>query len=106
MNEIYLDKRFEGDIPLKGIFEGISLIVDGSDCPIDRPALKYQRLNFFSGRSKENQYGKYNMKYTIGVQISTGEICFVHGPDQGRMHDWTSFLSELIAIVYPLTLWK
>jgi len=48
------------------------MIVDGTDCPIDCPFLSHaDRLAFSSGRKKDNTNGRYNVKYTIGVQIAT-----------------------------------
>jgi len=63
------------------------LIVDGTDCPIERPTTKQMRLRYFSGRKKDNQYSKYNLKYTIAIHIATGKICAVIGPDPGAFAD-------------------
>jgi len=91
MDEIRLEDRFKGPVATSGPFQNITLIVDGTDCPIDRPCLsKDERTKYHSGRSKDNQYSRYNLKYTIGVQVATGRICTVIGPDPGSMHDITS----------------
>jgi hypothetical protein len=60
------------------------LIIVGTEYPIDCP---FARLLYYSGRNKDNAYSKYNLKYTIGVQISTGRICLINGPDPSSVHD-------------------
>jgi len=99
MTEINIEDRFSGPVPTSGLFANIAMIIDGTDCPVDRPfASKEERLKFFSGRSKDNQYSKYNLKYTVGVQIATGKIVAVFGPDFGSVHDITAVKhNELIA---------
>jgi hypothetical protein len=64
------------------------LIIDGTECPIDCPfASKKERLLYYSGCNRNNAYSKYNLKYTIGIQISTGRICLINGPDPSSVHD-------------------
>jgi len=77
------------------------MIVDGTDCPIDTPfASKEERLRFYCGRNKDNTNSRYNLKYTIGVQVATGRIVAVLGPEPGSVHDITALRnSELIAII-------
>jgi len=101
MDEIRLDSRFSGIVPQTGIFANIALVVDGTDCPIDRPSYsKKERCLYSCGRHKENTYGRYNVKYTVGVQISTGKICVVLGPEPGSVADITGLRSgELIAMI-------
>jgi len=90
MNEIKLGDRFSPFIPQLGIFAGISLIVDGTDCAIDRPKTREERNYFSNGRHKENTYGRYNYKYTIACQIISGKICSVIGPHGGSVADITA----------------
>jgi len=88
MCEIDIEKRFDGHIPTEGIFKDISMIIDGTDIPIDRPYIsKTDRQIFFSGRKKENARSKYNFKYTVGVQITNGTIVFIDGPECGSKSD-------------------
>ena len=90
-----MERRFIVYIPKDGFFKGISIVIDGTDCPIKIPSEnKETRLLYFSGRSKDNCKGRYCWKYTIGVQISTGEILFVIGPDIGSKHDMKAFLQS------------
>jgi hypothetical protein len=89
-NDTILNYRFLYPIPESGLFKNISLIVDGTDCPINRPINREQRELYSNGRVKENIYGRYNVKYTIACQISTGRICFVGGPDPGSQTDISS----------------
>src|SRR5690348_3064393 len=66
------------------------LTVDGTDCPINRPTERENRDLYSCGRLKENISSRYNVKYTVACQISTGRICFVDGPDPGSFADVTS----------------
>jgi len=100
MNEIKIENRLLSHVPSVGIFAGISLVVDATDCPIDRPTHRRERDYFSNGRHKENTYGRYNLKYTVGVQISSGEICHVMGSDGGSVADITQLREgELLAII-------
>jgi len=98
-----LEDRFSGPVTTTGIFAGVAMVVDGTDCPIDKPSSsKEDRLLYFSGRSKDNQYSKYNVKYTIGVQIGTGKIVLVVGPTPGSVHDITA-LREGEKVLYIIS---
>lgn len=95
MDEIKLENRFNGYIADFGIFKDIALVVDGTDLPIERPnsdkldgsMLKWLRKLYYSGREKDNLRSRYSLKYTIAVQISTGEICYLDGPVPGSLND-------------------
>lgn len=63
--------RYSDPLP-KGLFENVVIIVDGTDCPINRPGLISDRYLLTNGRSKENISSRYNYKYTIACQISSG----------------------------------
>lgn len=104
MNEIYLDRRFEFHVPTSGLFKGITMVVDGTDVPIERPSFsKLERRVYFSGRKKENARSKYNLKYTVAVQISSGFIVFISGPDAGSKTDVRAIReSELISEIIDL----
>jgi len=99
MTEISYEKRFNDFVPTHGVFKGVSLIVDGTECPLDRPMTKTERLKYFSGRKKENAYSKYNLKYTVAVQVSTGRICGIVGPDIGSMSDIRAIQQSEIAVM-------
>jgi hypothetical protein len=60
-----------------------SLILDGTDCPIARPAQDVQR-EFYTGKTK-----KHCIKYEVGVHPHTGALVWVGGPFPGRTHDIT-----------------
>jgi hypothetical protein len=72
------------------LFGSIKLIVDGTDCPIDAPTDKKTKISFCSTRKKDNQHSHYNFKYTVAVQIATGKICAILGPDVGKQSDINS----------------
>jgi len=101
MDEIHLEDRLKGPVASSGIFKDISMIVDGTDCPINTPfASKEERLRFFCGRNKDNTNSRYNLKYTIGVSVSTGRIVAVLGPEPGSIHDITAIRnSDLIGVI-------
>lgn len=100
MNEIDIESRFDGIVPESGVFKNVTLVVDGTDCPIYRPNTKSDRLIYTCGRPKENTYSKYNVKYTVAVQVSTGKICAVIGPEPGSVSDITAIRKgEIIAYI-------
>jgi hypothetical protein len=85
--------RFRYPIPLHHkLFEGISLVVDGTDCPVDAPTNKDAKLGLCNTRQKDNGHSQYNLKYTVLVQISTGKIMGVFGPDLGKVPDINAFI--------------
>ena len=65
------------------------MVIDATECPIERPSSKrkLERQCFFSGRKKENARSKYNLKYSVGVQVSSGMIVWIDGPDYGSKND-------------------
>ncbi len=87
MEEVQLEHRFFPFFPKSGPFENMCLVVDGTDCPIDRPKERSLRNLHSNGRHKENTYGRYNLKYTVAVQIVSGKICFVSKPEPGSKTD-------------------
>jgi hypothetical protein len=106
MKEVYIEKRFEGPIAQQGLFEGIKLVIDGTDIPIERPNKDFEdsatqvwrRKLYYSGRDKENSRSKYCLK--VGVQVSTGQICFIDGPRPGSMSDITALRqSGLLSLI-------
>jgi len=100
MNEIDINERFTPFVPKTGIFAGISLIVDGTDCPVDRPGRRQNRDYLSNGRHKENNYSRYNLKYTVAVQIVSGQICHVIGSHGGSVSDISQLREgDLVAII-------
>jgi hypothetical protein len=106
VKEVYIEKRFEGPIAQQGLFEGIKLVIDGTDIPIERPNKDFEdsatqvwrRKLYYSGRDKENSRSKYCLK--VGVQVSTGQICFIDGPRPGSMSDITALRqSGLLSLI-------
>jgi len=90
MSEVSFSSRLFDFIPFKGIFKDIALIVDGTDCPINRLSSRLKRLAYSSGRKKDNTQSKYNLKYIIAVQVATGKICAVLGPHPSSVVDITA----------------
>jgi hypothetical protein len=90
MDEIQLSARAYPYLPTQGIFEGVSLIIDSTDFAIPRPTFREDRNLYSSGRKKENTLGRYNIKYTIGIQPITGRICYLSNPEPGSTSDITA----------------
>ncbi len=65
-----------------GIFQGVSLIVDCTECPINRPTENQHLL--YSAKKK-----KHCIKYQLVVRILDGLIIAVEGPYMGSQHDLT-----------------
>jgi len=102
MTEINLEDRFKGPFATNGIFKNVFMVIDATDCPIDKPsASKEERLLYYCGRNKDSSYSKYNVKYNIGVQIGTGRIVCILGPEPGSVHDLTALRrTELIGFLF------
>jgi hypothetical protein len=47
------------------VFGDIALIVDGTDCPINRPGTREGRNEFSNGRNKENISSRYVMRLLL-----------------------------------------
>jgi len=100
MEEVDIQKRLIPYVPSRGIFANVSLIVDATDCPVERPKELEDRLQLSNGRLKENIYSRYNFKYSIACQITTGTICAIIGPDVGSMTDIQGLKNgELVGII-------
>jgi hypothetical protein len=91
MDEIHIDERFIPFFPTKGPFANATLVVDATDCAIDRPTHREDRNLYSNGRNKENTHGRYNLKYTVAVQIVMGKICFVSKSEPSSKSDITAF---------------
>ncbi len=93
MNEVSLDDRLYDYIPSSNvpIFNRVTMIIDGTQCPIYCPngnnTTKEERIEYFSGRSKDNTYSRYNLNYTVGVHIKSGKIVYIGGPHKGKVND-------------------
>jgi hypothetical protein len=77
-----------------GTADVFSLVLDGTDCPINRPHAGIQR-GFYSGKSK-----KHCIKYEVGVHPQTGHLVWVGGPVPGSVHDLT--ITRLFGILTML----
>jgi len=102
MDEIHLNGRFEPYYATEGVFRNVTLIVDATECAIDRPSKHVDRNLYSSGRNKENTYGRYTLKYTVACQVVSGLFCFVDGPEPGSVPDITALRnSELELMLEP-----
>ena len=68
----------------------VTMIVDSTECPIQRPCKVLQEI-FYSGKKK-----KHTLKYEIGVSIQTGLIVWIGGGMTGSTHDLTIARNELL----------
>src|SRR5690349_13612686 len=78
--KIHLKSRFEQRLPT-GLFEGVLVIVDGTECPIMRPNSIIQNV-FYSGKKK-----RHTIKYEVAVRVSDGLLVWISGPFPGKVHD-------------------
>jgi hypothetical protein len=79
-----MESRFAQSYFPTGIFEGILMIVDGTECPILRPGSYSVQNLFYSGKKK-----RHTIKYELGVRITDGKIVWVKGAAPGKTHDNT-----------------
>ncbi|HYN44830.1 MAG TPA: transposase family protein [Candidatus Limnocylindrales bacterium] len=102
MDEVHMKDRFMPFVPENGLFENVTLVVDATECAIDRPTRREDRNLYSNGRHKENTHGRYNLKYTVGVQVATGKICFVSNPEPGSVADIQALVnSDLVDYMTP-----
>jgi hypothetical protein len=57
------------------MFENVFAIVDGTECPIERPCDDNLQKNFYSGKKK-----KHTIKYEVAVRITDGQLVWRAGP--------------------------
>ena len=57
-------------------------VVDGTVCPIRKPADKATEELFYSGKHKEHV-----VKYIVCISITTGLVCYVSEAFPGSVHD-------------------
>jgi len=60
------------------------MILDGTECPIQRPQNNEVQRYFYSGKSK-----KHSIKYEVGVKVQDSAILWVYGGEPGSVHDLT-----------------
>lgn len=78
--QIDLNDRFQNNVG-----NLIKLSVDCTDCPIEEPRNPWSK-SWYS--KKLNRAG---LKYEIGMNIMTGQFCWVNGPFKAARHDVTIF---------------
>ena len=52
--KVKIEERFFPFVPAEGPFMNSSLVIDGTDCPIDRASRREDRNLYSNGRHKEN----------------------------------------------------
>lgn len=62
----------------------VNVVLDGTDCPIQRPLNNEIQRQFYSGKHK-----KHTIKYEVGVQSISGNIVWISGGLPGSIHDLT-----------------
>jgi len=63
-------------------YSTLSLVIDGTECPINRPSNNETQRLYYSGKKKQ-----HTIKYIVGCDINTGKILFVDGSYPGSYHD-------------------
>ena len=79
-----MEKRLQDQPEVQGIFDGLNLIVDGTECRIQRPSMDSVQRLFYSGKKK-----CHTIKYEVAVNKANGHFCWVNGPFPGSVHDIT-----------------
>ncbi|KAL0486368.1 insertion sequence transposase [Acrasis kona] len=67
-----------------GFFHKVYVVVDATECNIQRPFDVHIQEVYYSGKKK-----RHTLKYHVVCNISDGRIIDVHGPFLGRNHDIT-----------------
>jgi len=67
----------------EGINDLFSLVLDGTECPINHPKASVQGA-YYTGKSKT-----HCIKYEVGVNSHTGRLVWVGGPVPGSVHNLT-----------------
>jgi len=62
----------------------INVVLDATECPIQRPHHWYVQSLYYSGKKK-----RHTIKYEIGIHLLTGRIVWIAGPIPGSTHDIT-----------------
>lgn len=75
--------RIQIDISDRARDDVFSIILDGTECPINRPGTHLQQ-SYYTGKSKWHV-----IKYEVGVHPHTGRLVWVGGPVPGCVHDLT-----------------
>jgi len=75
--QIRLANRFLGRLGYR-----FNLVLDATECPIERPADNAVQRLHYSGKSKQHA-----LKYELGVHIVRGFIAWLYGSKPGSVHD-------------------
>jgi hypothetical protein len=101
LNEINFDNRLKKNcFIINGKY--ISAVLDATEVIINNPIDKKLQNEYYSG-----YYGFTTFKYSVLVQILTGEILYISGPYSGREHDMSmifkdNFLNNLLENEYVI----
>ena len=68
---------------MEGWFRCCLLIVDGTECPVEKPLDDHIRSLLWSGKK-----GFPTLMYEVGACVTSGEIVYFHGPYPGSQNDW------------------
>lgn len=64
----------------------VNLILDGTECLIERPIDNLIQRQYYSGKKR-----KHTIKYEVGVQLQSGKIVWLAGGVPGSVHDFTLY---------------
>jgi len=73
------------------------MIVDGTECPVERPLDDTDQRAYYSGKKK-----KHTIKYEVAVDTDNAQIVWVAGGVPGSVHDLTLLRSSgLLNLLLP-----
>ena len=79
--QIYFESHLE-QCPLEGHFRHCLLVVDGTECSVEKPVDNCQQALLFSGKK-----GYTTLMYELDVLITTREIVYYYRPYQDSQNN-------------------
>lgn len=78
----FISRQINFSRRLDGGNKGINVVVDATECRIDRPQDNATQKEYYSGKDK-----CHTIKYELGIDIVRGFIVWLYGGVPGHVHD-------------------
>jgi hypothetical protein len=62
------------------------MIIDGTECPINRPQNSHLQKVYYSGKSRTS----HSVNYQVGISLINPQLVWCSGPEPGSVHDLTA----------------